>query len=314
MARTRKKKSGKTGYLEALIAFWVLGVLAGSLGLTLGLGLPYLEAASLSAGAASVGAVIALIFRIRWRIRRLFAKRRARTKKGDVVDIRRGVVRRVNKRAERLIRHHAEELARRFRRLAMADERGSPDPIKWKRETNAFITAEIFDGLKPDVVKGLKRREKLMESWRRKITSAARASDRKRASAGVGLDFSPSMKGSEYEAYCACLLRDAGWRVTNKGDSADQGVDLIARKGALIVAIQCKRYRNSVGNSAVQEIVAGRMTVSAQARAAVVSNAAYTRAAKELAAVNGVLLLHHEQLPALERLLAADPTTQALAA
>jgi restriction system protein len=103
-----------------------------------------------------------------------------------------------------------------------------------------------------------------------------------------------------YEEYCAVMLRDAGWQAQTT-PLQDQGVDVIATLRGVKVAIQCKMYAHPVGNRAVQEIVAGRVHYGAHV-AVVVSTASYTAAARELASSTQVLLLHHDQLPMLERL------------
>jgi HJR/Mrr/RecB family endonuclease len=82
----------------------------------------------------------------------------------------------------------------------------------------------------------------------------------------------------------------------------DQGVDGIADKNGLRIVQQCKLYSNPVGNKAVQELAAGRVHQQAHHRA-VVRNNAYTTAAKQLAATNGILLSHHTDLPQLEQML-----------
>ena len=72
----------------------------------------------------------------------------------------------------------------------------------------------------------------------------------------------------------------------------------------MTLVLQCKLYSQPVSNSAVQEISAARLHQQAD-HAAVVSNAAYTAAAQQLARTNGVYLLHHEELrgfdPAVRR-------------
>ncbi|MGZ3322013.1 MAG: restriction endonuclease [Xanthobacteraceae bacterium] len=104
----------------------------------------------------------------------------------------------------------------------------------------------------------------------------------------------------QYEEYCAVLLRDAGWQAYTT-PVQDQGVDLIATLRGTKVAIQCKMYTHPVGNKAVQEVVAGRLHYGAHL-AAVVSTATYTHSARVLASSTQVLLLHHNQLPMLERI------------
>jgi hypothetical protein len=105
-----------------------------------------------------------------------------------------------------------------------------------------------------------------------------------------------------YELHCAQVLRECGWKAEVLGGSGDQGVDVIAERGATRVVIQCKKYSRSVGNKAVQEVIGGQMMHRAHA-AAVVSNAAYTKSARELARMTKVLLLHHTELLALDQKL-----------
>ncbi|WP_339673859.1 restriction endonuclease [Dasania marina] len=103
------------------------------------------------------------------------------------------------------------------------------------------------------------------------------------------------MTGIDYEHFCADILRKNGWKVDVSQASNDQGVDIMAYKDDLAVAIQCKKYSKPVGNSAVQEIVAGKQFRGAHV-AAVVTNNSYTPSAKKLANTTDVFLLHHNDL------------------
>jgi restriction system protein len=105
-----------------------------------------------------------------------------------------------------------------------------------------------------------------------------------------------------YELHCAHVLRECGWKAEVLGGSGDQGADVIAERGTTRVVIQCKKYSRSVGNKAVQEVIGGQMMHRAHA-AAVVSNAAYTKSARELARMTKVLLLHHTELLSLDQKL-----------
>ena len=110
------------------------------------------------------------------------------------------------------------------------------------------------------------------------------------------------ISGEHYEMLCRNVLQAHGWRVETTPVTGDQGADLIADAGGCRVVIQCKFYAKPVGNRAVQEAHAA-LGFHAGDRAAVVSNAAFTRSAKQLAQANGVMLLHHDQLPDLHRLV-----------
>ncbi len=110
------------------------------------------------------------------------------------------------------------------------------------------------------------------------------------------------ISGEHYETLCRNLLQARGWKVETTPVTGDQGADLIAEAGGCRVIIQCKFYSKPVGNKAVQEAHAA-LGFHAGDRAAVVSNASFTRSARQLAQSTGVTLLHHDQLAELDRLL-----------
>ena len=64
------------------------------------------------------------------------------------------------------------------------------------------------------------------------------------------------------------------------------------------MGIQCKLYTGSVGNKAIQEAYSGMKHFGLD-KAAVLTNANFTKSAKELAASTGVLLLSPEDIPTL---------------
>ena len=104
--------------------------------------------------------------------------------------------------------------------------------------------------------------------------------------------------GWEFEHWVAEALQKFGWQAIATQGSGDQGVDVVATKGGLTLGIQCKRYSGSVGNKAVQEAFSGAKHMGLS-KAAVLTNAEFTKSAKELAVTTGVLLLSPEDIPAL---------------
>ena len=124
------------------------------------------------------------------------------------------------------------------------------------------------------------------------------AQEEERAEAG----FSEDMSGEDYEIYCGRILQEAGWNVEQTQASNDQGVDLIAQIENLKVCIQCKRYSNPVGNKAVQEVIAGKAFYNGT-HTVVVSNAGFTKAAKNLAESADVLLISDTDLEDLETMV-----------
>ncbi len=99
----------------------------------------------------------------------------------------------------------------------------------------------------------------------------------------------------QYERFCAALLSNNGWHTSVTRKSGDFGADVIARKGGLVLAIQCKQWSKSVGVKAVQEVHAALSHYGAT-QGIVVTTTGYTPAAHALAASTGVRLLSHTDL------------------
>lgn len=104
------------------------------------------------------------------------------------------------------------------------------------------------------------------------------------------------MKGQEFERYCANLLIVYGFKniEVTKG-SGDQGVDIIGYYNGCKYAIQCKRYSKKLGNSPVQEVVAGKNFYNCQ-NAMVITNNYFTDGAIQLAKANNVELWDRNKL------------------
>lgn len=90
------------------------------------------------------------------------------------------------------------------------------------------------------------------------------------------------MSGSEFEVTLSTLLKKIGFRTAVTKGSGDQGVDILAEKDGKKYAIQAKRYSNSVGNKAVQEVVSGMSYYEADV-SWVITNSTFTQAAVNLA-------------------------------
>lgn len=104
------------------------------------------------------------------------------------------------------------------------------------------------------------------------------------------------MKGQEFERYCANLLIAYGFKniEVTKG-SGDQGVDIVGYYNGFKFAVQCKRYSKKVGNSPIQEVVAGKNFYNCQG-ALVITNNYYTESAIQLAKANNVQLWDRKNL------------------
>ena len=105
-----------------------------------------------------------------------------------------------------------------------------------------------------------------------------------------------NLDGLAFENWCATLLRNNGFvNVEVTKSSGDQGVDVLAEKGEIKYAIQCKCYSSDLGNSPVQEVHAGKSMYNCHV-GVVMTNRHFTSGAKELAKATGVLLWDREKL------------------
>lgn len=98
------------------------------------------------------------------------------------------------------------------------------------------------------------------------------------------------LDGIDFEHWCAEKIRQQGWETSVSKASGDQGVDVLARRDGILVAIQCKRYANPIGNKAVQEIFTGAQNEDA-GHSCVIGTGGFTPSAVRIASKTGVHLL-----------------------
>ena len=103
------------------------------------------------------------------------------------------------------------------------------------------------------------------------------------------------MTGAEFEEFVGLLFKKMGYSSRVTKQSGDQGLDVIALKNGKKIGIQAKCYSGTVGNSAVQEAVAGKSFYSCD-KVIVITNNYFTPAAIELAQSNDVILWNRDML------------------
>lgn len=103
------------------------------------------------------------------------------------------------------------------------------------------------------------------------------------------------LDGFEFESAIAGLYEHKGYSVEITKASGDYGVDVLARKGTEVLAIQAKRYTRKVGIKAVQEVSSGAFYYKAT-KAIVITNSFFTDQAKELAKNTGIILVNKKRL------------------
>lgn len=108
-----------------------------------------------------------------------------------------------------------------------------------------------------------------------------------------------SMTGEDFEKYCADILSNNGFsKIQLTKSSGDQGADILAEKDGIRFAIQCKCYNKPVGNSAVQQIIAGKDFYNCHI-GIVMTNQFFTNSAIELANKTNILLWDRNKLNSL---------------
>ena len=103
------------------------------------------------------------------------------------------------------------------------------------------------------------------------------------------------LDGFQFESLLGELFRKAGYKVNVTKKSGDQGADLIVEKNGVSTAIQAKKYAGSVGNTAVQEVVAAMKYYDCD-KSMVITTGKFTKGAFELAGRNGVQLIDKKGL------------------
>jgi HJR/Mrr/RecB family endonuclease len=103
------------------------------------------------------------------------------------------------------------------------------------------------------------------------------------------------MSGSEFEEFLCNYFNDIGYECERTKATGDQGVDLIAIKDEVKIAIQAKCYSGVVGNHAIMEVFAGAKYYNAN-KCMVITNSTFTKAAIELAKSNSVVLWDRQVL------------------
>ena len=199
---------------------------------------------------------------------------------------------------DRVIARHLRTLSARRRHLVSDDGYGNVAQAKWHDHVDYFVANVLLrDGAVARFFAAEARTGgRPHAAFRQRVIEAV---DRHQAATpappgGVAA----AATGQRYEALCADLLGRHGWAVSTTPATGDQGADLIGAIDGTKVVFQCKFRARPVGNKAVQEAFAAVPFHGAD-YAAVISNAPYTRSARQLARANGVVLLHHEQLPDL---------------
>lgn len=103
------------------------------------------------------------------------------------------------------------------------------------------------------------------------------------------------MDGQEFEKFVAELFSKMGFETQITKATGDQGIDIIASKDGDKIGIQAKCYSSTVGNGAIQEVVAGKNYYRLD-KAMVITNNFFTDSARQLANANSIVLWDRNNL------------------
>lgn len=103
------------------------------------------------------------------------------------------------------------------------------------------------------------------------------------------------MEGIEFENYLKIHFEKKGYQVKITPASNDYGADLILSKYGEKIAVQVKRYKGKIGNTAIQEVVASLGYYSAK-KGMVITNSFFTANAIKLAEANNIELWDRNKL------------------
>ena len=119
----------------------------------------------------------------------------------------------------------------------------------------------------------------------------------------ITIEYIDKMTGEEFEKFIGDYFKKIGYKATVTPLAGDFGVDIIVENELVKIGVQAKRYSDRVTNSAIQEIVAGIKHYNLD-KGMVITNNYFTRASKELAKDNNIVLWDRETLK--EKLLKDD--------
>jgi len=115
------------------------------------------------------------------------------------------------------------------------------------------------------------------------------------------------MEGFGFERYVGELFQKFDFNVVVTKKSQDFGCDVVLEKNGDRIAIQTKRSTDKVSLKAVQEIVASLKKYDARI-GVVISNAKFTKSARQLAKINDVVMINRNALLRLIDLAKMDKT------
>jgi restriction endonuclease Mrr len=186
----------------------------------------------------------------------------------------------------------ADEQARQDR--ARADEQARQDRFRREWEQTPEGRANLERERREREEKARREAEEAARRRREQEEAVARSNWRNfhasKTMAEIG-----RMSGLEFEQFVERLLTRTGYSELRLTPVNDQGGDLVGNSpNGVRTVVQAKRWKNSLGNGVVQELLGAMLHYDCQA-GLIVTNSTFTVAARELAAKDPRITLHDGQ-------------------
>jgi hypothetical protein len=202
--------------------------------------------------------------------------------------------RRATEKIRRIAEQHADELGQKWLDAQWIDTNGRRVSDTWFRECDNFLQLHVM----PELV-GAEHNWLDWQSRRAIVGDVAKA---RAAALQQPATDRTAITPLAYDEWCAAVLRRDGWQAQALlAAKVDMGIDVIAEKEGVRVALRCRQHDEPVDVAAIRQAIAGCQHFETT-RAVVVSTTHYTPPAEKRAASSGILLLHENQLPDLARL------------
>lgn len=155
-----------------------------------------------------------------------------------------------------------------------------------KRILSSSIINEGFYSCRKEVTRVV---QEMLKTIRQEVFEQRLTKESIAATIQYSIHDTDMMNGTEFENFIGLLFTKMGYKASVTKTSGDQGIDVIAERNGIKFGIQAKCYSNVVGNSAIQEVVAGMAYYKCD-KGLVVTNNTFTKSAVELAEANNITL------------------------
>ena len=191
----------------------------------------------------------------------------------------------VIKKAKPIIKKHKKQLSIQRKKSVYTDAYG-------KEVTSAWKEKEVLYFVQEHILPSLSERERNCITESTMEILATEIDKNSKSVKDKPLAYKSSMSGFDFEVFCADKLESEGWKVSKTANGADQGIDLIIKKGKREIGVQCKKYSRPIGNKSVQEVKTGLLHYGLK-EGVVLGNNKFTKSAIQLAASNDIKLIHY---------------------